>query len=643
MRAVRDLRDLVNVSRLSYVDSDDDDSNYNAPSMYSFRMNSSMNFEQSTYFGNNDPQSKINKKIQLNYHNNSPKGSFKGVSSPVFSSTTPMQSSSNFGSSSALNQSETRSSFFKDKSSLFDRNSKPSVNNILSQSQVSLNFKKPLPPLKQREQSDHKSEFEIQPLTMSKTTPDTKKNPEPNDETESANDAKNNSKNGNFDHMLTYIDASVVGEWLNRANRSLRKMHRWHQDNSSLYKSKQPDKLLKYESFVNFANFWLGCNKISKLDHKQRRQLLEMEYSIICDEVTQAFQIGIESQEIGIADIHRLLHAVFKEYPLQLLSFRGVYMLLDYVDILGSNRLDEYKNLLSDVKCRTVNKQYAQWLLSIRSFSLINLCWSIVKFYKNTCEEEVKKNVEKTPLEELDCRISSLSVARIEKSRSESTSSTISSSSTESNFMRPKSTKNNFIHKPEVDFIPVSKQEKFDFYLEAVLKNDYPEVLHYLITTKKCDPLQIDEKGRTLIFLAVINDLPKILNYLVRRCPSIDINAQCHSGNTALHAAVNQGNLVLVELLLNTFITDDTNDKPTDSFLAKSTKRLDVNIANQKCMNATPLHLAVWNDFNEIAIRLVQSKADPYLKMNSSSNAFDLALENSNQVLYELISEYLES
>ena len=132
MRAVRDLRDLVNVSRLSYVDSDDDDSNYNAPSMYSFRMNSSMNFEQSTYFGKNDPQSKINKKIQLNYHNNSPKGSFKGVSSPVFSSTTPMQSSSNFGSSSALNQSETRSSFFKDKSSLFDRNSKPSVNNILS-------------------------------------------------------------------------------------------------------------------------------------------------------------------------------------------------------------------------------------------------------------------------------------------------------------------------------------------------------------------------------------------------------------------------------------------------------------------------------------------------------------------------------
>lgn len=135
MRAVRDLRDLVNVSRLSYVDSDDDDPNYNAPSMYSFRMNSSMNFEHSTYFTPADSHSKIangSKKPQLNYYNNSPKGSFKGVRSPVFSSTTPMQSSTNFGSSSPLNQSETRSSFFKDKSSLFDRNSKPSVNNILS-------------------------------------------------------------------------------------------------------------------------------------------------------------------------------------------------------------------------------------------------------------------------------------------------------------------------------------------------------------------------------------------------------------------------------------------------------------------------------------------------------------------------------
>lgn len=110
------------------------------------------------------------------------------------------------------------------------------------------------------------------------------------------NEEAKTSKNGNFDNMLTYIDASVVSEWLNRANRSLRKMHRWHQNNGTLYSAhgvnKNSQELIKYESFINFANFWLGCNKTSKLDHRQRRQLLEMEYSIICDEVTQAFQIG---------------------------------------------------------------------------------------------------------------------------------------------------------------------------------------------------------------------------------------------------------------------------------------------------------------------------------------------------------------
>ena len=59
-------------------------------------------------------------------------------------------------------------------------------------------------------------------------------------------------------------------------------------------------------------------------------------------------------------------------------------------------------------------------------------------------------------------------------------------------------------------------------------------------------------------------------------------------------------------------------------------------------MNATPLHLAVWNDFNEIALRLIQANADPYLKMNDISNAFDLASENSNDVLLELLNDFMK-
>jgi hypothetical protein len=167
-----------------------------------------------------------------------------------------------------------------------------------------------------------------------------------------------NQLNGNFDYMLTYIDASVVSEWLNRANRYLKKLSVWHRGGGGEEES------LKYESFIQFCSFWIGSSP--KFSDKQRRELIEFEYSIIYDEVVHAFQCGIDSHQITIGDLHGLLRAVFREYPLQLLSFRGTYLLLDYIDTLSSERQDDYKRLLSDVKCRTVNKQYAQWLLSIR-------------------------------------------------------------------------------------------------------------------------------------------------------------------------------------------------------------------------------------------------------------------------------------
>lgn len=63
----------------------------------------------------------------------------------------------------------------------------------------------------------------------------------------------------------------------------------------------------------------------------------------------------------------------------------------------------------------------------------------------------------------------------------------------------------------------VRLRERFILNYLNFFRNDFPEVLHYLITTNKCDPLKIDEKGRTLVFLAVVNNLPKILNYLVKR------------------------------------------------------------------------------------------------------------------------------
>jgi ankyrin repeat protein len=410
-----------------------------------------------------------------------------------------------------------------------------------------------------------------------------------------------------------------------------------------------------------------------------------MEYSIICDEVIQAFQIGIESQKITQRDINMLIKAVFKEYPLQLLSFRGAYLLLDIIDILSSDRQDtEYKKLLSDVKCRTVNKQYAQWLLSIRSFALINLCWSIIKFYRKTVrvkreyeaqtsriltartasnsssskqqqQQQLNESGDENPiLSELDGRLSSLSLTSYNESVSSlsscpSTSSNESSEScvemktnkSKSKHHRLKSAKhNNNNNNNGIDcdlLIMIPSSTKYDLYLEVVFKNDFPDVLHYLITTKKCNVLKRDEHGRTLIFLAVMNEKPKILRYLVKRWPSIDINAENDSGNTPLHAAVNKGKLELVEIVLESLSNSLSSIKPSTNIC------LSVDKPNTMCMNATPLHLAVWNDYTDIALRLVQAKADPYLKMNGKSNAFDLAKENSNEILFDLLNEFANS
>ena len=56
--------------------------------------------------------------------------------------------------------------------------------------------------------------------------------------------------------------------------------------------------------------------------------------------------------------------------------------------------------------------------------------------------------------------------------------------------------------------------------------------------------------------------------------PHPDLNVAADTGNTALHAAANNGNVILVTALLKA-------------------ERIDLNPRNPQCENATPLHLAV--------------------------------------------------
>ena len=77
------------------------------------------------------------------------------------------------------------------------------------------------------------------------------------------------------------------------------------------------------------------------------------------------------------------------------------------------------------------------------------------------------------------------------------------------------------------------------------------------------------------MLILYLNQLTNFLHIqsLTLQKPRVDVNEKAPSGNTALHAAVNTGNISMVQTLINAG--------------AK------VNACNAECEGATPLHLAV--------------------------------------------------
>ena len=162
--------------------------------------------------------------------------------------------------------------------------------------------------------------------------------------------------------VLQYIDVSVIGNWLERCNEQLDSITQW---------------LTAEFNFVQIAKFLLV-----ELHKTKRKQLLEMEYSILIDELKIAFKVGIETRKVKYIHISRLLQTVFHEYPKKLLGRNSTVFLLNTLCTFCAGKNNAYKRLLSNVKYSTTNKQIIQWLLAIRAFSLINLCAGVIMFHK---------------------------------------------------------------------------------------------------------------------------------------------------------------------------------------------------------------------------------------------------------------------
>lgn len=354
-------------------------------------------------------------------------------------------------------------------------------------------------------------------------------------------------ESGSYDIMLSYMDATVVSNWLTRANESV--------SDISTY-------ILKGDNFVQFAHFWLA-----EFEDVKKHEIFELEIEILRDELGFAFAVGKDEKKISQRDISNLIGAIFREYPVKLFNSKGNFLFLDYLDIITSIKTENYKKLLSDVKCSTQNRQYAQWLLATRSFALVNMWSAIVNFYRNLLAKKGQIGAtSKTPPVLSTCK------------------------------------------------------SVYDQRLYQALHHGFVDVVHYLHSCGLVNLRQIDNQGRTLVFTAVMYNQLKTLQYLVTRVkPPLDINHVSDSGNTALHAAVNNGSNQLVSVLLKS-------------------PNININCVNTQCENATPLHLAVMHGHFDVVELLLKAGTDTSLKMGDLT-AVDIAREFEHPDILTLLQE----
>ena len=184
---------------------------------------------------------------------------------------------------------------------------------------------------------------------------------------------KRESQTLNFDYLLTYLDGTLVSEWLSSSNDIVGEMTQWcHQR----------------ENFVQFAHFWL-----SEMPQLQRQEILKLEYSIVMDQFSLAFAPGRDAGQIKYKDIVHFTQAVFREYPANLFSSKGSHTFLNYLDILTSERTTEYKKLLTDVRCSTRIKQHAQMTLACRAFCLVSVWSAVLKFYRTLLNDATSNSL----------------------------------------------------------------------------------------------------------------------------------------------------------------------------------------------------------------------------------------------------------
>ena len=347
-RGVKDLRELICVSRLAIVDSDDDDEARELDTDHlsggrSSRSSGSLSAGVGTSQARNDGHAT---RLQ--------RPTSGGVDSGIWTIGSGCDKESDDSSDvKSLHITNTGQSRRRKKKHRFKRSEK-----LLSASHDLPKHYLPLPPV-------HKAGVDSPAVISNGHCP--------REPSEDLPDASDEFSDGNFDWLLSGIDGAVVSDWLERANQDVSNMAVWCRSG---------------ENFVQFAHFWL-----SEFPEQRKIDVFALEYNLLMDQLTFAFasfstKTPSNGRRVHDGHLLTLLRAVLREYPERLLGPKGAHMFLDYLDILSSGKHDIYRLLLSDVKCCTDIRQHAQWILALRASALVSVWIAVLDFYRKSIKGE---------------------------------------------------------------------------------------------------------------------------------------------------------------------------------------------------------------------------------------------------------------
>ncbi|XP_065661084.1 uncharacterized protein LOC100197660 [Hydra vulgaris] len=277
-----------------------------------------------------------------------------------------------------------------------------------------------------------------------------------------------------FENILSFVDGTIVNSWLQELD--------FNRETIILF-------LKKNNQFVEFCNFFLNMST-----HKWNK-LIELEFSILIDQLKYAFHAGFEGGYLTESNIFALAQTVVAEYPKKLKGSKGSEILLDIIIIFLNGKSDHYRSLLKKAVCKVKSKQNLQWLLAFRAFGLINMINGILNFFKNT---------------QLVCNLTSIENSIVKSSC--------------------------YIN---------------DWMIYAV-KKGYKNVCLYFLNHQKeyCYNTICDNHLRNLVFIAIVEREKELAELLLSYLSSSCLNEAADNGNSPLHYTVGKGDLEMTHFLL---------------------------------------------------------------------------------------------